>query len=176
MAPLMINIGKNNFKNPDSASNLIRYITRTRPNETRQDELLAYGFNYGNAYVKPLEELIHEIEAVHRIYNSTDCLMCHYTMLISDKDFYFMENDLSRLCHFASDACDYLFQLGHQACYAIHYSKNEKLHIHFAINSVNYLTGCKLRQYPKELLKNVERPIRELYAKHLHLTTPAVLD
>ena len=35
------------------------------------------------------------------------------------------------------------FSKGHQVVFAIHYESQKHLHIHFAINSINYKTGKK---------------------------------
>ena len=168
MFPLTIRINPLEFKNIDSAENLIRYITRTRPNEDRRHELIAYGFTYGNSYSKPIEEVIREFEFVQKIYSATGCLMCHYVIRFNDKHFNLLESPIQTLNEYASNCCNILFQQGFQCCYAIHKNDDEELpHIHLAINTVNYTNGRKLRQYPTELYKNIELPLQELFVQYL---------
>jgi len=154
MQVLMINFKKLQYKNTDSAEKLIRYITRTRENEDRRNELLGYGLNYGTAHHIPIEELIRQFEFVQKYHASKGSLMCHYTMPISTKlyDYYF-EHDLRRLHNYAQMCCQHIFNMGHQVCYAVHQSASEQLHIHFAINAINFCTGQKIRQYPVEIKK-----------------------
>lgn len=163
----MINLNRLNFKNKDAAKNLIRYITRTRPNEDKLHELIAYGFNFGNSYKKPIEDIIREFEYVQKFYNATGSLMCHYIIHISPQNYACINYNLSALCCYAQECCDYLFSLGHQACYAIHSSEKNKLHIHIAINTINFTTGKKLRQYPTEIRKNLEYPFIHIFEKYI---------
>jgi len=166
MEILMINVNKFEYKNKDSANKLIRYITRTRPDEDRANELLSYGFTYGNGYMKPIDHVIKEFEYIHNYYSAEGCLMCHYVMQISDRIFTRMNNDLKLLDAYAQECCRYIMEMGHQVCYAIHYSKEDRLHIHFAINAINFMTGHKLRQYPAELKKTIEYPLNDLIYKY----------
>lgn len=89
--------------------------------------------------------------------------MCHYTMNISNKLFgYYFNYDLNRLHSYAQICCQHIFNMGHQVCYAIHQSASEQLHIHFAINAINFCTGQKLRQYPIEIKKNIEYAVNNI--------------
>lgn len=163
MQVLMINLNRFQYKNIDSAEKLIRYITRNRENEDRRNELLGYGINYGTAHHIPIEELIRQFEFVQKYHGAKGSLMCHYTMNISNKLFgYYFHYDLSRLHNYAQICCQHIFNMGHQVCYAIHQSVSEQLHIHFAINTINFCTGQKLRQYPIEIKKNIEYPVNNI--------------
>lgn len=172
MELLSINLAKLKFCNDDAASNLIHYITRTREYEDRQHELLSYGFN--NPYPKPVEQIIHEFEYIHHYYHSDGCLMCHYCLrfpLTVDPSF---KNDIHRLNAFAQDCCLFLFNMGHQCCYAVH-TKDEDdydIHIHLAINAVNFMTGKKMRQYYKEIRNTVEKPLSEIFKDHHSRISP----
>ena len=166
MEPLMIQVQKFQFKNLDCTSNLIRYITRTRTPEPKSNELLMYGFCFGNNYQKPIETVIHEFEFIQKFYKAKGSLMCHYVIHISPELFAHMNNDIGILGNYGHECCQYLFNLGHQACFAIHYSAKQKLHIHLAINAVNFTTGYKLRQYPSEIKKTVEYPLKKIAEKY----------
>lgn len=167
MKPLMIQLNKFKYQNKDSAEYVIRYITRTRKNEDRAHELLWYGSYHGFLYKKPVEEIIAEFEYIQKQYRTPGSLMCHYVMHISVELYSKMNNDLDILNAYASECCKYIFNLGYQNCFAIHYSAEDKLHIHFAINTTNYRTGYKLRQYPPEIKKNLEYPLSNLLTDYL---------
>lgn len=167
MNPLMIQLNKFEYQNEDSAEYVIRYITRTRKNEDRAHELLGYGSYHGYHYSKPVKEIIAEFEYIQKQYHTQGSLMCHYVMHISPELFFKMNNDLNALSAYASACSKYIFNLGYQTCFAIHYSAEDKLHIHFAINTTNYRTGHKLRQYYIEIRKNIEYPLSNLLSNYL---------
>ena len=160
--PLMIQLNKFEYKNDDSAEYVIRYITRTRKHEDKAHELVSYGSYHGFLYQKPVEEIISEFEFIQKQYQTEGSLMCHYVILVNPKLFAQMDNDIYRLNAYASACCKYIFNMGYQACFAIHNSKEKNLHIHLAINTTNYMNGYKLRQYYKEIHKNIEKPLSNL--------------
>lgn len=171
MEPLAIQINPFKYKNLDAPEKLIRYITRTRPNENRADELLLWGTASGYSYHIPVEELIFEYSFILQKYRVTRSKMCHYVIRLRPEHFQCMNNNLFTLGNYAVECCNYLMSLGHQTCFAIHHSNDDGLHIHFAINSVNYRTGKKLRQYPAEIYKTVEHPLISLMDKYLYHTS-----
>ena len=166
MEVLTIQLKKLEFKNKDAANNLIRYITRTRLNEDRDNELITYGFPFGNYFNKPIEHVIREFEYIQESYKTEGSLMCHYTIHISPTSRIVINNDLMRLNEYAKECCNYIFNLGYQCVYAIHYSEKDKLHIHLAINTTNYNNGRKLRQYPKSIKPLIEMPLAQLFKKY----------
>ena len=163
----MIQLNRFEYKNDDSAEYVIRYITRTRKNEDRAHELLSYGSYHGFMYQKPVEEIISEFEFIQNQYRTEGSLMCHYVILVNPELFAKMNNDIYRLNAYASACCKYIFDMGYQTCYAIHNSADKKLHIHLAINTTNYMSGSKLRQYYKEVNKNIEKPLSNLAASFI---------
>lgn len=168
MEVIAIQLKRLQYKNTDSAEKLIRYITRTRKNEDRANELLLWGHSSGYTYPKTVEELIHEFETIQKHYHSLNSLMCHYSIRLRPTLFEKMDNNIYTLGDYAVECCNYLFNLGHQSVFAIHLSKEDGLHIHLAINSTNYRTGYKLRQYPKEIKKTVELPLLNLMNKYIY--------
>jgi len=166
MEVLTIQLEKLEFKNTDSANNLIRYITRTRLNEDRRNELVTYGFPYGNNFNKPIEQVIWEFEYIQQAYDTGGSLMCHYCIHIPPTSRIVQNNDIEKLNAYAQECYNYMFNRGHQCVYAIHYSEKEKLHIHLAINTTNYMIGHKLRQYHKEVKTFIERPLSEIFKKY----------
>ena len=176
MEILTIQLKKLEFKNEDSANNLIRYITRTRLNEDRRNELITYGFPYGNNFNKPIEHVIREFEYIQHAYGTEGSLMCHYCIQISPTSRLAQNNDIEKLNAYAQECCNYMFNHGHQCVYAIHYSEKDKLHIHLAINTTNYITGHKLRQYHKEVKAFIERPLMALFQKYNYLQVASIED
>jgi hypothetical protein len=160
MELLTINLSKRQFTNENATENLIRYITRTRLNEDRRHELLSCGYNYASN--KTVEEVIREFEFVQNWHKSKDCMMIHYVLRFPPDVKKAFKNNLIALDCFAQECCRYLFSIGHQTCYAIHLQDVDDLHVHLAINAVNYKTGNKLRQYYREISKTVEKPLKEI--------------
>ena len=164
---LMIRLNPFKYKNIDCANNVIRYITRTRENETRQKELVSYGSHIGNVYHKPIEQFIREFEFVQDYLRGTGSLLCHYSIQISDLVFARMNNDMNLLNCYARDCCKYIFDFGYQAAYAIHYSEKDRLHIHLAINTISYTKKGKLRQHPQEIKRTIEMPLNDILHRYI---------
>lgn len=178
MGPLIIQLNRLKYVDPDSTENLIRYITRTRINEDRADELLLWGTCSGYNYQIPVEEVIYQFRYIQFKYQAKSSLMCHYVIRFWPSILNSMGNDLYKLGNYAVDCCNYIFNMGHQSCFAIHSSKDKGVHIHLAINSVNFRTGKKLRQFPKEIQKNLEIPLKNLlipYTRH-QITVDSLID
>jgi len=173
MEPIIINIHPREYKNYDATESLIRYITRTRHDETieKRKELLLWGHNAGYIYPKSIETLICEFEFVQRIYKAKGTKMCHYTIRLRQEHFQKLDCNMQRVADYGVACCNYIFFMGHQSCFAIHTSKEEGLHIHLAINNINYINGKPLCQYPKEIYKTIERPLIEIFNKHAYIHT-----
>ena len=159
MEAIAIQLNRHKYKNLDSPEKLIRYITRTRLKEDRANELLLWGHSAGYTYPKPVENVIHEIKFIQKSYHARGSLMCHYVIRLRADTFAKLNGDIYTLGNYAVECCDYLLSIGHQSCFAIHHSKEDGLHIHLAINSVNYRTGYKLRQHPKAIKPTIELPL-----------------
>ena len=87
MEASMTQLNRGKYKNKDAIEKEIRYISRTRKNETRQDELILYGTNHGYNYQKPVEEIIHELKRVQTMYGSRGSKLAHYCTKIYPKLF-----------------------------------------------------------------------------------------
>ena len=167
MEALAIQINCHKYKNLDSPEKLIRYITRTRGNEDKADDLLLWGHPAGYTYPKTVEDIIYEIKYVQKGYKTHGSLMCHYVIRLRADTFDKMNGSIYTLGNYAVECCNHLFNLGHQSCFAIHQSSDQGLHIHLAINSVNFRNGHKLRQYPKEIRPVVEIPLLQCLEKYI---------
>lgn len=168
MEPLLIQVKKFEYKNTNAPEKLIHYITRTREYEDRQNELLLYGGPSGYTYQIPVDEVIKQFKYVQKFYGAKGSLMCHYVIHISQEAYQRMNNNICILGNYATECCQYLAQMGHQSCFAIHNSPKDRLHIHLAINTTNYTTGYKLRQYHTEVKKNIEYPLSKLLEKYTY--------
>lgn len=168
--PRSIHLQPRQFKNKDAIENLIRYITRTRPNEDRRAELITYGAPSGCPCYKSPEQLINEFKYISKSSYTKGSLALHYTVLISDYAFNRMNNSMDRLAQCMVECCQYIFlNLGHQCCFAIHYSQKKKLHVHIAINATNYRTGRKFNQYPKAIKSSLEWPLEQIITRYTYI-------
>lgn len=133
------------YQNTDAVPNVIRYITRTRRNEDREKELIAWG-SYNTLNMGDPEFVIKQFLDVQRCYglkNRGGIRMVHHTFNLKAEEFYLMGNNPGVLYQFAMKCCSYYDARGHQVCFAMHESKEKGVHIHFAVNAYNYRTGLK---------------------------------
>ena len=62
----LINI-KGAYKNKDAVSNVIKYVTRTRENETRHNELISYGGAGVSNYTEPMQ-MIYMFDTIQKLH------------------------------------------------------------------------------------------------------------
>lgn len=162
MAMLMM-MRQGNYTNRDAVENVIRYITRTRRNEDRRNELIAWG-GYGvGCYATP-ELIIEQFECVQNVYGMGirgGRRMFHETLNIRKEEFEWLERDYGTIYRIAMKCAEYYYSVGHQVVFAVHYTENEwgvnkGVHIHFAVNSVNFQTGNKWHTNRRESYKREE--------------------
>lgn len=133
------------YMNVDAVQNVISYITRTRKNEDRGKELIAWG-SYNALNTGDPEDVIKQFLDVQRYYglkNRGGIRIAHYTFNLKAEEFYLMGSNNDALYQFAMQCCSYYDARGHQVCFALHQSKEEGVHIHFAVNAYSYKTGLK---------------------------------
>ena len=147
----LINIS-GEYRNKDVVDNVIRYITRTRDNETRLDDLRGYGAAGVGSYVSP-QVMISRFKAVQNSYGIEyrgGRRILHEVFSITDREFTDMGRDIAIVNRLASDLCLEYYRMGFQVVYAVHWDMEKKLHIHFAVNAVSYKTGKKINTFRKE--------------------------
>lgn len=140
----LINV-RGRYANVDAVGNLIRYITRTRMNEQRRDELRGYG-GAGVFRCDTPEMMVMRFEAVqdaHGIKSKNGRKMLHEVFSVTDREFKGLNCDMGLLNQIALELCGEYYRQGFQAVYAIHWDAGKKLHIHFAVNAVSFVTGKK---------------------------------
>lgn len=155
MAMLMM-MREGNYTNPDAIENVIRYITRTRRNETRGDELLAWGGMGVGCYASP-ELMIEQFHYVQMAYgiNENGRMLYHEIFNITDEEFNKLGNDYNRVNLIALECAKVYYSNGYQVAFAIHDDRkkigtNKRVHIHFVVNAVNFSTGRKWHTSMKE--------------------------
>lgn len=138
------------YTNNDAVSKLIHYITRTRWNEARAHELCSYGGMGVGCYLHP-DQIIKQLLAVQQVYGISSRKgrrMYHEVFILNDEEWI---NKNINMEMFALECCQIYFQNGHQVVCAIHYDDKGKLHIHFAINTINYINGKKFHTSMKDV-------------------------
>ena len=134
------------YKEEDSIERLIRYITRTRVNEDRANELISVGgcgvsFDYGIEYII---EQIKQTQRFYEIDNRGGRRLYHEEYSFSDNEVYSL--GIKLIDQIGYEISRYYFCLGYETLYAVHYSENKHFHIHIVHNSSNYITGKKYHE------------------------------
>ena len=134
------------YKNKDAVESVIRYISRTRYNDPRRNELIGVGGAGINGFAS-VEDIIQQFLDVQNIYGIKERQgrrVVHLIYSFSDQEFSdLMHQNFELINLIARDISSFLFQKGFQVFYGIHYDPEKHAHIHFAINSINYLDGKK---------------------------------
>lgn len=156
MAMLMM-MKRGHYVNSDAVENVIRYVTRTRANESRADELIVWGGCGVGCYTTP-ELVIEQFRCVQNTYGIQargGRRLYHETFNITADEFEWLNRDYGVVCQIAAQCAEFYFSMGYQVIFAVHYTKNERtvnkgLHIHFVINAVNFKTGKKWHTNSRE--------------------------
>lgn len=141
MALLMVSHGA--YRNPQAISNVIKYVTRSRKNETRRRELLSYGC-IGASY-NP-EMAIEQFKVVQRMLRDDGNIgkrIFHETLQLNEADLALLNGSPDCVAGYARKCASYYYLRGFQVVYAVHWDKEKKYHIHFVINDVSFVDGHK---------------------------------
>lgn len=148
MAMLMM-MRYGNYTNDDAVEKVIRYITRTRKNEDRSNELIAWGGMGVGCYATP-ELVIEQFRRVQDTYGMNvkgGRRIFHETLGIRDEEFERMWRDYNLVYQIAMKCAEQYYSMGHQVVFAVHHAPkdnrggNKGVHIHFVVNTVNFITG-----------------------------------
>lgn len=136
---------RGSYKNKNAVSNVIKYVTRKRENETRSDELIGYGAVGTGNYITPAEMIqrFNVVQKLHGINYRKGRRIFHEVFSITDDEFKQLGYCIDTVNQMAFEMCMEYFNNGFQAIYGIHWEETKKLHIHFAVNSVSFMTGKK---------------------------------
>ncbi len=134
-----------NYTNKNAIENLIRYITRTRPNEDRLNDLKGWGAR-GVLASADIETIISQFTKVQQILRGSNVIrhMYHFVYQFDEVESKYIGNDYSLAGAIAHAQSMIFFQMGYQTVYAIHDDPEKRMHLHFAVNSVNSQTALML--------------------------------
>ena len=131
------------YKSETAIENLLRYVTRTQKNGVNTNDVVSIGGAGVFLYIG-IEPVIQSFRDVQKAYGITSGRrMAHEVFSFSNEDFVEYGCDYNRVILLANEMCSYYFNQGFQVVYAIHHELGKFVHIHFAINAVNYKTGRK---------------------------------
>lgn len=142
---------KGSYTNADAVENVIRYITRTRPEEDRANELIAWSGMGVGCYASP-ELVIEQFRTVQEVYGKETNggrKIYHEILGFQEAEFERMWRDYNLVYQIAVECAKRYYSMGHQVVFAIHHALrdrqigNKGVHIHFAVNTVNFMTGKK---------------------------------
>ena len=139
----------NNYSNPDAVENVIRYITRTRQDEQKMNDIVAYG-GAGVGYYLSVEDIIQQFQYVQKTYNIASRggrRIYHEVFNLFDEEMDAIKYDLNVLWKIGMECCQEYFKMGHQAIFAVHCERGKRFHFHFVVNAINFLTGMKWHSY-----------------------------
>ncbi len=147
---ILITMRKGRYTNNDAVGNVIRYVTRTRPMEDRADELVAWG-GWGIGTYQTPELSIEQFCRLQQIYRieTRGSRIFHEVLRMTEEEWGRLGYDRGRLFQIAANCTHYYYSQGHQAVFAVHLGKmdclngNRGLHIHFVVNTINFMTGNK---------------------------------
>ncbi len=168
MGILMV-ANEGNYTNTDAVANVIRYVTRTRYNEDRKDELLLYGARGVTTSFTP-EEMIMQFCYVQELYNITQRggrRVRHEYFRFSEEEQAVLNGRRNLLMKIAMECCAVFYNSGFQVVYALHYDKKKRLHIHFCVNAINFISGRKFHEEQREFRAR-ERMFNEIVRKYIN--------
>ena len=170
---LFNNAGEGNYRNPISINNVIEYITRT--NGDSDEDLITWGA-VGAPEFLGVDAIIDEFHLTQKCYKRNGTFgryVDHEWFSVSpETEKIICENNLD-IDRIARDMACEIYEHDHcQVVYGVHQSlaKGKHLHVHFAINTVNFKDGNKRRE---SMAETRERSLRfnKIVEKHLEMNT-----
>ena len=152
--------GKGRYKNHDAPEKLIRYVTRT--NGEDDSDLIAWG-GLGVAEFLGIQKIINQFYYVQKIHTRKGKFGRYadqdvYSFSTEEENF-INENKLDVDEIARKMAYDIYNNDNCQVVYGIHRpsEKDKHMHIHFAINTVNYTNGNKRRENKRQTAERSNR-------------------
>lgn len=142
----LLKVPSQSFDSSKEVDNLIRYITRSRKDEKEKQDLISYG-GRGSEIHDDISIAIKQWKAVQANYISPKVKFGRYCF----HEIYCLTNKISeridekRLDELAFELSGEYWKERHQVIYGIHRPDRHenRVHIHFAINTVCFKTGRK---------------------------------
>lgn len=164
-----------NYSNADAVENLLYYVTRTRANEKRKNDLINYGA-VGADYFHSVDDMIQQfcyIQHIHGINTRRGRRMYHEVFNLEDCELERLAYAPEMLWQVGMECCQVYYQTGHQAVFAVHWEPEKRCHIHFVVNSINFITGAKWHTKLPEI-KAREENFNEILRKYQIMATGAI--
>lgn len=144
---MLMQMREGNYTNKTAMENCIRYATRTRVNEERQDELIGWGGMGVGCYTVP-ELAIQQFCGVQKVYGKGGRKLHHEVFNLTSMEFERLGCNYDYVYQIAARCAEYYYFMGYQVVFAIHHARNAQkgnkgVHLHFVVNSVNFMTGGK---------------------------------
>lgn len=144
------------YMNDLAIDNAIHYVTRTGKRYDRAGELVAWGAS-GCCYVLTPDDCILQFKQVQKLVrrkNDVGTQIVHEILTFTDEEEKFFLNNINLLIQLAQYCANIYYQKGFQCIYGIHNGVHfdecfdstvtrKRLHIHFVINAVSFITGNK---------------------------------
>lgn len=169
---------KKNYTNKQAVKFVIDDITRNRENEKYAYQLLGYGALGANQFLS-VEDMIATFCYVQQAYDIDSRRgrrMYHEVFWFFPEELLMLNWNVELMWNYAYEiAKEFWYKKGHQVIFAIHYDMQGKYHIHFAVNTINYLTGGKLGTYKKDLAER-EAACNVILQKYLYQVQPTVTE
>lgn len=145
--------GKNCYTNPEATERLVKYVTRE--NGRSAEDLIVWG-GIGVAEYQGVDMVIRQmadVQKLHKRRGDFGRYMDHeiYSFSSAEERAVRERNmDIDRIAR--KMAYDFYENDNCQVVYGVHFQDKEEkhLHIHFAINTVNYKTGKKRRENKRQ--------------------------
>ena len=164
----VLNLMSGSYQNCNAVACVIKYILRLGKNKDRENELMFWG-GWGVPLYVQREDIIASVVYVQEKWNIATRKgrrMFHETITIGAYEF----DDIGRdyfILKGIIDEYTYLayFQHGFQVVYAVHWEPKKKLHVHFAVNTINYCNGKKWHTNKNET-KCREVLFNQIFSRH----------
>lgn len=160
LGKLINNAGAGKYTNPDAPKKVIEYITRT--NGKPDNDLIAWG-GLGVLECSGINSIINQFYAVQQLHTRRGAFgryIDHEIFSFSPNGEYLLSRNNLDIDKIARNMADDIYRHDHcQVIYGVHYPNkyNAHLHIHFAINTVNFYTGNKRRENKRKTADREER-------------------
>lgn len=142
------------YMNEEAITNLIHYVTRTGNRIDRAEELVGWGAA-GCCYLVTPDDCItffSQVQSNVRRDRAIKSKVAHEILTFSDQEEEFLLQNIGRLIDFGRRCSEIYYSQGFQCVFGIHYGihyknddpesvRKKRLHIHFAINAVNFVSG-----------------------------------
>lgn len=141
--------GKRKYRNPDAPKKLIKYVTRT--NKKSDKDLISWG-GFGISESLGTNTIInqfYEVQKLHTREGDFGRYMDHEVYSFSDSTQTAIRNLNIDLDELAREMAQDFYETDHcQVVYGVHEpdETDSHIHIHFAINTVNFANGNKRRE------------------------------